>query len=246
MAAELKSKFGETAAHARLKRLALIWAQAHGYSICALEVQLPRCRFRADVAAYRRDRDGDCCAVFECKQSSADLRRDNCDTSAAQNRLESIRARLQTIERNLRVHYPTLRVGESLFSEFDALDFARIRHRSHRRLSRKQTALSRRLLLGTKFEKLGRYHCANAFYLVQSTNMPLDDLPACWGLLIENGDKLQLARKPIWLETRPSAQRDFLLRVGQAATRAVHRSLEITRTELSAARKANGLRSWDD
>ena len=29
---------GETATHARLKRLALLWAQAHGYSTCACEV----------------------------------------------------------------------------------------------------------------------------------------------------------------------------------------------------------------
>ena len=32
---------GETATHARLKRLALLWAQAHGYSACAVEVTLP-------------------------------------------------------------------------------------------------------------------------------------------------------------------------------------------------------------
>ena len=42
MAEELKSQRGETAAHAGLKRLALIWAQAHGYSICAIEVRLPQ------------------------------------------------------------------------------------------------------------------------------------------------------------------------------------------------------------
>jgi hypothetical protein len=35
-------KRGETAAHAALKRSALIWAQARGYSACAFEVQLPR------------------------------------------------------------------------------------------------------------------------------------------------------------------------------------------------------------
>jgi hypothetical protein len=40
-------------AHANLKRLAVLWAQAHGYSACAVEVKLPRCRYRADVAAYR-------------------------------------------------------------------------------------------------------------------------------------------------------------------------------------------------
>ena len=46
-------KRGETAAHIALKRLALLWAQSRGYSVCAFEVQLPRCRFRADLAAYR-------------------------------------------------------------------------------------------------------------------------------------------------------------------------------------------------
>jgi len=38
-------KRGETAAHAGLKRLALLWAQARGYAACALEVSLPQCRF---------------------------------------------------------------------------------------------------------------------------------------------------------------------------------------------------------
>ena len=45
---------GETEAHLGLKRLALLWAQANGYSACAAEVSLPQCRYRADVAAYRR------------------------------------------------------------------------------------------------------------------------------------------------------------------------------------------------
>lgn len=43
----------ETARHAQLKRLAFLWAQAQGYSACAMEVALPQCRYRADVAAYR-------------------------------------------------------------------------------------------------------------------------------------------------------------------------------------------------
>ena len=40
MAAQL-NRGGETAVHARLKRLSMIWAQARGYSACALEVHLP-------------------------------------------------------------------------------------------------------------------------------------------------------------------------------------------------------------
>ena len=63
-------KRGETNAHIALKRLALLWAQARGYSVCAFEVQLPRCRFRADLAAYRPNgkRIGTS-AIFECKQA---------------------------------------------------------------------------------------------------------------------------------------------------------------------------------
>ncbi|MEY2561531.1 MAG: hypothetical protein QOG51_1946, partial [Verrucomicrobiota bacterium] len=70
---------GETDQHIRLKRLALVWAQANGYSICAAEVSLPQCRYRADVAAYRADGKGPgATAIFECKQARPDLRRDNC------------------------------------------------------------------------------------------------------------------------------------------------------------------------
>ena len=53
MDAPVAAKRGETEAHRRLKRLAVLWAQAQGYSACAVEVSLPRCRYRADVAAYR-------------------------------------------------------------------------------------------------------------------------------------------------------------------------------------------------
>ena len=53
MAAPCCSNRGETDTHVRLKRLALLWAQANGYSACAAEVSLPQCRYRADVAAYR-------------------------------------------------------------------------------------------------------------------------------------------------------------------------------------------------
>src|SRR5262245_47048769 len=53
MAAGVTSRHGETAQHARLKQLAFVWAQMHRFSACAMEVTLPRCRYRADVAAYR-------------------------------------------------------------------------------------------------------------------------------------------------------------------------------------------------
>src|SRR5207237_10123602 len=79
MDAHLNNGRAETLIHARLKSLALLWAQAQGYSACALEVSLPHCRYRADVAAYRPKSSGvGLTAIFECKQALPDLRRDNC------------------------------------------------------------------------------------------------------------------------------------------------------------------------
>src|SRR4051812_38575044 len=71
---------GETTNHRELKRLALIWAQENGYPLAAFEVTLPNSRYRADVAAYRPERNGSLghTVVFECKQSRPDLRRDDC------------------------------------------------------------------------------------------------------------------------------------------------------------------------
>jgi hypothetical protein len=238
MAEELTTRHGETAAHARLKRLALFWAQANGYSACATEVCLPRCRFRADVAAFREHREGNRAAVFECKQALCDLRRDNCDSATSREKLALLQTRRSVIERNLRVHFPTLRTGESLFPDFDAWDFTTLQHRAYSHVLRNGAALTHRLVDCTKFEKLARYHCANLCYLVIAE--PLRgvgfELPRGWGLLVENADTLELAQKPAWHDISPEAQLRFLRRVAAAATRALNRELAITRAEIDAAR----------
>src|SRR6266487_2430752 len=109
MAAGVRSS-GETARHVRLKRLAFLWAQAQGFSACAMEVSLPKCRYRADVAGHRwqRKQTGST-AIFECKQALCDLRRDNCHSKAAVERLDLICQRRQILEARLREHYPNLR-----------------------------------------------------------------------------------------------------------------------------------------
>src|SRR2546423_14320193 len=134
MDAPVTIRRSETEAHARLKRLALLWAQANRYNACAAEVSLPQCRYRADVAAYRsRIREQTVTAIFECKQALPDLRRDNCETIGARERLRSLTRRRETLEKHLRIHYPTLRTGDSLFAEYDSHDFDAIGHRGYRR-----------------------------------------------------------------------------------------------------------------
>ena len=238
MAQRITSSRGETEAHSRLKRLAVVWAQRQGYSACALEVTLPRCRYRADVAAYRPDgkRSG-ATAIFECKQALVDLRRDNGCTSTTMQRLEKIHHRREVLEKNLRVHYPALRVADSLFAEFDSHNFGAIEHRGYKQVLRQMQALQNRLFDCTKFETLIRYHCANLFFLVLPNELFREpEIPIGWGALVESNGELILARKPAWHETEPESQMRFLQRIAAAGTRALNQTLNITFDDVATAR----------
>ena len=220
------SRRGETAAHLALKRLALLWAQENGYPIAALEVSLPRCRYRADVAAYRPEKTGavGVTAIFECKQSTPDLQRDDCRSPQTLARLESVYRRRQILEKHLRVHYPTLRTGESLFPEWDAHDFDTIGHRGYLRVTRELAALQRQLCDGRKFEKLARYGCANLFFLLLPNELLREpEAPLGWGLLVEQDGLLTLRRKPVWHESSDTARLHLLQRIAAAGTRLLNR-----------------------
>jgi len=227
----------ETEAHLRLKRLALLWAQANGYSACAAEVSLPQCRYRADVAAYRaRLREQTVTAIFECKQARPDLRRDNCETATTRERLHSLARRREILEKHLRVHYPTLRTGDSLFAEYDSHDFDAIGHRGYRRVLRESAALENRLYGGTKFECLVRYRCANLFFLVLPNELFREpDTPAGWGVLVEKNGMLALIHKPAWQDNSNDARIRLLQRIAIAGTRQFNRAFAITREDLGYA-----------
>ena len=238
----IAARRAETEAHLRLKRLALVWAQANGYSACAAEVTLPQCRYRADVAAYRaRLREQTVTAIFECKQALPDLRRDNCESATTRERLLSLRRRRDILEKHLRVHYPTLRTGDSLFAEYDSHDFDTIGHRGYRRVLREFAALENRLYGGTKFECLVRYRCANLFFLVLPNELFRNtEVPAGWGVLIELNGKLDLLRKPAWHDNQAQARIRLLHRIAAAGTRQFNRAFAITREEIIAADKFAG------
>lgn len=231
---------GETDSHVRLKRLAIIWAQANGYSACAAEVTLPQCRYRADVAAYRpQGRQAGLTAIFECKQARADLRRDNCCGEATRERLRSLSRRRQVLEKHLRVHYPTLRTGDSLFPEYDSHDFSAIGHHGYGRVLREFSALQNRLNGGRKFECLVRYHCANLFFLVLPGELFCEsEVPLGWGALVEANNSLALVRKPVWHDNGSETRLRFLQRIATAGTRQFNRALGITREEIVAAAKS--------
>lgn len=229
---------GETVAHNQLKRLAVLWAQAHGYSACAMEVSLPKCRYRADVAAYRPEASGlGSTAIFECKQALVDLRRDNCSSVHTRKRLETVCRRRQVLEKNLRIHFPNLRIADSLFPEFDSHDFAAIQHRGYARVLRELTALQNRLYDCTKFETLIRYRCANLFFLVLPRGLYRDsEIPNGWGALVESNGALELIRKPVRQESNPEIRLQFLHRIAAAGTRVLNRQLQITFDDVLVAR----------
>ena len=236
----LASRDGETETHSHLKRLALFWAQTQGYSACALEVTLPRCRYRADVAAYRptQKQSVAATAIFECKQALLDLRRDTRCTATTLRHLEKVHQRRETLEKNLRVHYPTLRIADSLFAEFDSHNFEAIEHRGYKQVLRQIRALQNRLFDGTKFETLIRYRCANLFFLVLPNELFREpEIPIGWGALIEANGELTLVRKPVWHETSEQTQIQFLQRIAAASTRALNRTLEITFEQIASARR---------
>ncbi|HEY4638666.1 MAG TPA: hypothetical protein VIG87_02015 [Candidatus Udaeobacter sp.] len=229
MAAGVTSRQGETTQHARLKQLAFIWAQTHGFSACAMEVTLPRCRYRADVASYRSvPKQIGSTAVFECKQALCDLRRDNCRSESARERLEAICDRRQVLEARIRTHYPTLHNGDSLFPEFDCENFTAIGHRGYARLARELRALQRRLYDCTKFEKLIRYRCANLFFIVLPEQLFREsEVPVGWGALVESNDTLTLARKPIWNNVTAANRLYVLHRIAVAGTTNLNRELSL-------------------
>ena len=53
------------------------------------------------------------------KQARPDLRKDNYLSVVSRARLETVYRRRQILEKNLRIHYPTLRGGDSLFPEWN-------------------------------------------------------------------------------------------------------------------------------
>ncbi len=232
----LTGRKAETDAHSRLKRLAFLWSQGRGYSAGALEVTLPHCRYRADVAAYRPGAST-VTAIFECKQARPDLRRDNCCTPETRERLETVHRRRQILEKHLRVHYPTLRVADSLFPEFDSHNFAAIEHRGYGCVLRELNALHRRLYACAKFETLVRYGCANLFFLVLPNELYREpEIPVGWGALVETNGQLSLRRKPAWHETSPDRALQFLERIARAGTRALNRQLQIAFDDVTTER----------
>ena len=214
---------GESDNHSRLKSLALAWAQTNGFPICGVEVRVPKSGYRADVAACGRGALART-AVFECKQSRADLLKDAHAEAQTRSRLDELAQRRRTLEEMLAVHRPDLRRGEALWPEYDAWDFSSLEHRAYRGLLGELATMQRRVLRGTKFCRMFRYRCADFLYLVVEEGFFAEaEIPAGWGLLIRRGDALELRRPPASLDAAAMQRAALLENIALAGTRIVNR-----------------------
>jgi hypothetical protein len=237
----------ETPAHASLKKLAIQWAQQHAYTICGVEIRLPHSNYRCDVAAYRpeskklpipgstrlvRQPVMGTTAVFECKQARSDFIKDSHRTAETAERLRALDARRKTLERLLGMHLPSLRKGESLFPEYDAIDISGYEHKTYRKVLREISVLQARLYGKTKFDKVTRYQCANLCYLVVEDGiLEQHEVPLRWGLLVREGDLLMLKRSPVWQEVPEPTRLELLQKVAMVGTRRLKRDLGLTLVE---------------
>jgi hypothetical protein len=252
----MPSSASESPAHLRLKRLALLWAQAHGYPVAAAEVTVPHFGFRLDAAAYRLGRETvprsdsrsprrrqisqaaiGLTAIFECKASRTDCRRDCHSATATRDRLAKLAERKARHEEVLRIHYPSIRNGDSLFPEYETLDFERPGYEAYQRTIAEMRRLNARLQRGTKFDQLTTWRAANLHYLVAEEGvLGPGELPIGWGLLLREGERLTLATRPILHEVASAQRLQLLHRIALAATRASNQLQGITFEEVERAR----------
>jgi hypothetical protein len=234
-------KGGETRRHAALKEAAFLWAQQQGMRAAGVEIGVPHCPYRADVAACEIGK-GDAAgavvrsAVFECKQSKADLTNDNRGLEETLERLEELRARRLKLERLLAGHFPHLRSGDSLFAEYETVEIGDLKHEGYRRTVKEIRALEKRVYGGTKFERMLRWRVANVFYLVIPRSLlEVAHVPDGWGILVaedevlEDGDsgegegepglaELDLFRRPAWIDASKGAGVELLHRIAVSGT----------------------------
>jgi hypothetical protein len=247
----------ESPEHLRLKRLALLWAQAAGYPIAATEVSIPEFQCRVDAAAYRPAREIErrwddqkqkhrkvsvaslgITAIFECKASRPDYLRDSCSMVKTRDRLEALTRRRQWHEETLKLHYPSIRNGDSLFPEYETLDFERPGYEVYQRLLREVRRLSARLHGQTKFERLTQWRAANLHFLVADPDLfQAHELPTDWGLLLRRDSGLELVIRPVLQSVKAPQRLALLHRIAMAGTRMENARQGITFDELEEARR---------
>jgi hypothetical protein len=102
-------------------------------------------------------------AIFECKASREDFIRGARSMKATLDRMRVWHEWKEKIEQELRIFYPSIRNGDSLFQEFETLNFERPGYERYEKVIAEMRQLSARLHANTKFDRLTKYAAANLF-----------------------------------------------------------------------------------
>jgi hypothetical protein len=101
--------------------------------------------------------------------------------------------------------------------------------------------LSARLHRQTKFECLTQWRAANLHFLVAEPDLfAAHELPADWGLLLRNGDAVEMVIRPVLHAARTAQRLSLLHRIAIAGTRAANARLGISFEEIEVARRVRG------
>ncbi len=202
----------ETAAHLRLKRMALAFLRQRGCLAAAQEVRCPIGRFIIDVAGYQDrqpkppgqprpfERVPPRTIVIECKQCRADFLRDDRQVEKLLCKRDDLLALRRSIEEHqVKAFEPQLRLnGSSLFQELEEWDFSASRLPSYRSVMTKLRRVEKSLHGQTKFCLIAQYRLADEMYIAAPRGMVKPrELPIGWGLLEVSAD---------WLEAVDGAQ----------------------------------------
>lgn len=165
-------------------------------------------------------------AVFECKASRADFLRDSAREKTLRNQVAELTERVHALRALIGEHRPDLRRGDELFPEFEAVDLRGTKHETHDKLTAKLRTAQNKLLEGTKFSKLARWHCANLLYLVSEDEVVAShELPDGWGLLVRDGDQLVLRVRPLLNDVNVEHRIAIVERIAASAARETRRGL---------------------
>lgn len=185
-------------------------------------MRIPRSPYRADVAALSRRPTSDQgrVALFECKQARSDFLRDEANEPRVRDAAVQLSLRVDALRALIGAHRPDLRIGESLFAEFDAYDFRGLRHDTLASLERELELLQNKLHDCVKFARLRRYHAADYLYLVTNEGvLAPHEVPVGWGWLVRQGDQLELRAPPERLVTSPDTRLAWLESLAVAGSR---------------------------
>ncbi len=143
-----------------------------------------------------------------------------------------------TLERLLKMHYPSLRHGDALWPEYETVAFERAGHAPYRKVVQELTTLSRQLHGGTKMESLLKWQAANLHYLVVEPGLvEPHEIPVGWGLLVRTGPRLELRIRPEWRDVDEAARLTFLHRIAAAGTRATNREAGVDYLAIESERR---------